>query len=292
MSQVLDKLLSLLKLEPIELGLYRGQSQDLGFKAVFGGQVMGQALSAAKATIDEDRKVHSFHSYFLRPGDASKPIVYEVESIRDGKSFSTRRVRAIQFGKAIFYMTASFQREEEGFEHQDAMPEVPGPDELVSDLDFYQQHADKIPEALRSKFICEKPIEMRPVDFQNPFEPKQSAPKRYVWFKANGTMPDDLRVHKYLLAYASDFNFLPTALQPHGRSFLAPNMQVATIDHAMWFHQDFRFDDWLLYAVDSPSASGGRGLVRGQFYDRAGRLVASTMQEGVIRQYPVVAKPV
>lgn len=285
MSQVLANLLSLLKLETIELGLYRGQSQDLGFKAVFGGQVMGQALSAAKETLPEERKVHSFHSYFLRPGDASKPIVYEVENIRDGKSFSTRRVSAIQFGKPIFYMTASFQTEELGFEHQLEMPAVPGPDELVSDLDFYQRHAAQIPEKLRSKFICEKPIEMRPVDFQNPFSPQISAPKRYVWFKANGNMPDDLRVHKYLLAYASDFNFLPTALQPHGRSFMAPQMQVATIDHAMWFHHDFRFDDWLLYAVDSPAASGGRGLVQGQFFSRDGKLVATTIQQGVIREY-------
>jgi acyl-CoA thioesterase-2 len=285
MSQVLDNLLTLLKLETIEVGLYRGQSQDLGFKAVFGGQVMGQALSAAKETLTEERKVHSFHSYFLRPGDASKPIVYEVENIRDGKSFSTRRVSAIQHGKAIFYMTASFQTEEQGFSHYDPMPDVPGPDQLVSDLAFYQQHAALIPDSLRSKFICEKPIEMRPVDFQNPFQPQVSAPKRYVWFKANGNMPDDIRVHKYLLAYASDFNFLPTALQPHGASFMAANMQVATIDHAMWFHQDFRFDDWLLYAVDSPRAGGGRGLVRGQFFNRNGELVASTMQEGVIRQY-------
>ncbi|MCB5227282.1 acyl-CoA thioesterase II [Alishewanella sp. 16-MA] len=285
MSQVLANLLSLLKLESIELGLYRGQSQDLGFKAVFGGQVMGQALSAAKETLPEERKIHSFHSYFLRPGDASKPIVYEVENIRDGKSFSTRRISAIQFGKPIFYMTASFQTGEVGFEHQIAMPEVPAPEELVSDLDFYQQHAAQIPEKLRSKFICEKPIEMRPVDFQNPFSPQVSAAKRFVWFKANGNMPDDLRVHKYLLAYASDFNFLPTALQPHGRSFLAPNMQVATIDHAMWFHHDFRFDDWLLYAVDSPAASGGRGLVHGHFFTREGCLVATTIQQGVIREY-------
>lgn len=285
MSQVLDKLLSLLKLETIEQGLYRGQSQDLGFKSVFGGQVMGQALSAAKETIDEERKVHSFHSYFLRPGDAEKPIVYEVENIRDGKSFSTRRVSAIQYGKQIFHMTASFQVDEEGFEHQDLMPDVPGPEQLVSDLDFYQQHAELIPEKLRSKFICEKPIEMRPVDFQNPFQPQVSEPLRYVWFKANGSMPDDLRIHKYLLAYASDFNFLPTALQPHGKSFMAPNMQVATIDHAMWYHRDFRFDDWLLYAVESPAASGGRGLVKGQFFNRQGQLVASSIQEGVIRQY-------
>ena len=286
MSQVLHDLLVLLKLETIEQGLYRGQSQDLGFKAVFGGQVMGQALSASKETVEADRKVHSFHSYFLRPGDASKPIVYEVENIRDGKSFSTRRVSAIQYGKPIFYMTASFQADEKGFEHQDAMPKVPEPEQLVSDLEFYQQHAQLIPESLRSKFICEKPIEMRPVDFQNPFKQEVSPARRYVWFKANGPMPDDLRVHKYMLAYASDFNFLPTALQPHGKSFMAPNMQVATIDHAMWFHQDFRFDDWLLYAVDSPSASGGRGLVRGQFFNRAGTLVASTIQEGVIRSYP------
>jgi acyl-CoA thioesterase-2 len=290
MSQVLSDLLSLLKLETIEYGLYRGQSQDLGFKAVFGGQVMGQALSAAKETIPEDRKVHSFHSYFLRPGDASRPIVYEVENIRDGKSFSTRRVSAIQFGKPIFYMTASFQADEAGFEHQDLMPRVPAPEDLVSDLEFYREHADLIPESLRSKFICEKPIEMRPVAFHNPFKPQISSAKRYVWFKANGAMPDDLRVHKYMLAYASDFNFLPTALQPHGKSFMAPTMQVATIDHAMWFHQDFRFDDWLLYAVDSPSASGARGLVRGQFFNRAGVLVASTMQEGVIRSYDK-AKP-
>lgn len=285
MSQVLTDLLSLLKLESIEQGLYRGQSQDLGFKAVFGGQVMGQALSAAKETLPEERKIHSFHSYFLRPGDASKPIVYEVENLRDGKSFSTRRVSAIQFGKPIFYMTASFQIEEQGFTHQVAMPDVPGPDELVSDLDFYQQHAAQIPERLRSKFICEKPIDMRAVDFQNPFVPQVSAAKRYVWFKANGVMPDDIRVHKYLLAYASDFNFLPTALQPHGRSFMEPQMQVATIDHAMWFHRDFRFDDWLLYVVDSPAASGGRGLVQGQFFSRDGSLVATTIQQGVIREH-------
>lgn len=285
MSQVLTNLLSLLKLESVEQGLYQGQSQDLGFKAVFGGQVMGQALSAAKETLPEERKIHSFHSYFLRPGDASKPIFYEVENLRDGKSFSTRRVSAIQFDKPIFYMTASFQTEEQGFTHQVTMPDVPGPEELVSDLDFYQQHAAQIPASLRSKFICEKPIDMRAVDFQNPFEPQVSAPKRYVWFKANGQMPDDLRVHKYLLAYASDFNFLPTALQPHGRSFMAPQMQVATIDHAMWFHRDFRFDDWLLYVVDSPAASGGRGLVQGHFFSRDGNLVATTIQQGVIREH-------
>lgn len=284
MSQVLDDLLNLLALETIEEGLYRGQSQDLGFAALFGGQVMGQALSAAKETLPEDRGVHSFHSYFLRPGDAHKPIVYDVENIRDGKSFSTRRVQAIQYGKPIFYMTASFQGDEPGLEHQDSMPDVPGPEGLISDLDVHREHAELIPEALRNKFTSDKPILMRFVTQYNPFNPQVEEPKRYVWIKANGAMPDDHRIHKYLLAYASDFNFLPTALQPHGLSFAHPKMQMATIDHAMWFHRDFRMDDWLLYAIDSPSASNARGLVRGQVFNRAGKLVASTIQEGLIRQ--------
>jgi len=283
MSKVLDDLLSLLSLEEIEQGIYRGQSQDLGFPQVFGGQVMGQALSAAKYTLPPDRYVNSLHSYFLRPGDASRPIVYDVETIRDGKSFSTRRVCAIQKGKPIFYMTVSFQGDEEGISHQSVMPNVPSPDSLKSSLEFYREHADLIPEHLRNKFTCEKPIEMRPVNFQNPFKPQSTEAARYVWFKANGTMPEDRRIHSYLLAYASDFEFLPTALQPHGLSFLQANMQVATIDHAMWFHRPFRMDDWLLYSVDSPSASGGRGLVRGQFFNSQGELVASTIQEGVMR---------
>lgn len=281
---VLHDLLDLLRLETIEQGIYRGQSQDLGFGAVFGGQVIGQALSAAKETLPEDRKVHSLHSYFLRPGDAQKPIVYDVENVRDGKSFSTRRVKAVQYGKPIFYMTASFQIDEPGFEHQDTMPDVPGPEGLVSDIDIYREHADLIPERIRNKFISEKPIEMRFVTANNPFKPKVDEPKRYVWIKANGEMPDDPRIHKYLLAYASDFNFLPTALQPHGASFAQPNMQMATIDHSMWFHKDFRMDDWILYAIDSPVACGARGLVRGQFFTRDGVLVASTAQEGVMRR--------
>lgn len=285
MSQVLHDLLDLLRLETIEQGIYRGQSQDLGFGAVFGGQVIGQALSAAKETLPEDRKVHSLHSYFLRPGDAQKPIVYDVENVRDGKSFSTRRVKAVQYGKPIFYMTASFQIDEPGFEHQDTMPDVPGPEGLVSDIDIYREHADLIPERIRNKFISEKPIEMRFVTANNPFKPKVDEPKRYVWIKANGEMPDDPRIHKYLLAYASDFNFLPTALQPHGASFAQPNMQMATIDHSMWFHKDFRMDDWILYAIDSPVACGARGLVRGQFFTQDGVLVASTAQEGVMRKH-------
>ncbi len=284
MSKVLDDLLQHLSLEKIEEGLFRGQSQNLGFGRVFGGQVIGQALSAAKETV-EDRYVHSFHSYFLRPGDDKKPIVYDVECIRDGGSFSTRRVRALQYGKPIFYMTASFQSEEIGYEHQSSMPNVQGPDGLLSEYEFYQQNLDKIPAHLHDIVACEKPIEIRHVQVNNPFKPQVMDTRRQVWIKANGKLPDDPRVHRYLLSYASDFNFLPTALFPHGRSFLQKDMQVATIDHSMWFHRPFRMDEWILYDMDSTSASGGRGLVKGQFFNQQGELVASAMQEGVIRDY-------
>ncbi|WP_411853055.1 acyl-CoA thioesterase II [Yersinia enterocolitica] len=283
MSQALKKLLDLLFLEKIEEGIFRGQSEDLGLRQVFGGQVVGQAIYAAKQTVPTDRVVHSFHSYFLRPGDSSKPIIYDVETLRDGNSFSARRVSAIQNGKPIFYMTASFQSQEDGFEHQNTMPDVPPPEGLMSETDIARKFAHLIPEKVRDKFIGHQPIEMRPVKFHNPLQGSTAEPNRYVWFKANGEMPDDLRVHQYLLGYASDFNFLPTALQPHGIGFLEPGVQIATIDHSMWFHRPFRLDDWLLYAVESTSASGARGFVRGQIYNREGVLVASTVQESVIR---------
>lgn len=284
MSQALKNLLDLLDLEKIEEGIYRGQSEDLGLRQVFGGQVVGQALYAAKQTVPLERNIHSFHSYFLRPGDSSQPIIYDVENLRDGNSFSARRVKAVQHGKPIFYMTASFQTAEEGFEHQNVMPEVPAPESLKSESEIANSMAHLIPESVREKFTCEKPLEMRPVTFHNPLMGTVEEPIRNVWFKANGEMPDDPRIHQYLLGYASDFNFLPTALQPHGKGFLEPGMQVATIDHSMWFHRPFRLDDWFLYAVESTSASGARGFVRGQFYNRAGELIASTVQEGVIRQ--------
>jgi acyl-CoA thioesterase-2 len=284
MSVVLDELLALLKLEVIEQGIYRGQSQDLGFRALFGGQVMGQALSAAQETVADDRFVHSLHSYFLRAGDASKPVVYEVENIRCGTSFSTRRVQAIQNGKAIFYMTASFQLPEEGFNHQDTMPTVPNPEGMPSYSDFITEHQGALKKGMREKFLAEKPIEIRPIQQYNWFKPEKTDSACQIWLKTNGNLPDDLRIHSCMLAYASDFHFLPTALLAHGVSHLLPNFQIATVDHAMWFHRPFRFDDWLLYSVDSPSASNGRGLVRGQIYNRQGELVASTMQEGVIRQ--------
>ncbi|PKH21365.1 acyl-CoA thioesterase II [Enterobacterales bacterium CwR94] len=283
MSQALTNLLNLLNLENLEEGLFRGQSEDLGLRQVFGGQVVGQALYAAKQMVPTDRIIHSFHSYFLRPGDSQKPIVYDVETLRDGHSFSARRVKAVQNGQPIFYMTASFQAPENGYEHQNAMPTVPGPEDLPSETDIAHQLAAYIPESVRDKFLADKPLEIRPVKFHNPMKGHVDEPVRQVWIKANGEMPEDPRIHQYLLGYASDFNFLPVALQPHGKGFLEPGMQVATIDHSMWFHRPVDLNDWLLYSVESPSASGARGFVRGEFYNRDGALIASSVQEGVMR---------
>jgi acyl-CoA thioesterase-2 len=285
MNKVLTELLGLLKLEPLDDNLFLGQSQDLGFPAVFGGQVIGQAMSAAQQTVPIERHVHSFHCYFLRPGDASKAITYLVTKTRDGKSFSTRAVQAMQNGKTIFNLMSSFQVSESGFDHQDVMPDVPGPEGLSSMLDLQLQHKDKIPEAMHDTIFAERPIEFRPVKEYDWLHPKKTAAKNQVWMRAKGTMPDDLGINKYVLGYASDYNFLPTAVHPHGKSIWSRNFQIATIDHAMWFHRPFSLNDWLLYDIDSPSASGGRGLVRGKIFNRAGELVASTAQEGVMRQY-------
>ncbi|MCE0800275.1 acyl-CoA thioesterase II [Buttiauxella sp. A2-C1_F] len=284
MSQALSNLLALLNLEKIEEGIFRGQSEDLGLRQVFGGQVVGQALYAAKETVPVDRLVHSFHSYFLRPGDSQKPIVYDVETLRDGNSFSARRVAAIQNGKPIFYMTASFQAPEPGFEHQKTMPTAPAPENLKSETEIAMAFEKLLPQTLKEKFLCEKPLEIRPVVFHNPMQGHVDEPVRQVWMRANGQMPADLRIQQSLLGYASDFNFLPVALQPHGVGFLEPGMQVATIDHSMWFHRPFDMNDWLLYSVESTSASSARGFVRGEFYSRDGVLVASTVQEGVMRK--------
>ena len=285
MSDVLQNLLEVLKLEQIEVNLFRGQSQDLGFGRVYGGQVIGQALSAAKQTVEKGRHVHSFHSYFLREGDDKLPIIYEVDCIRDGRSFNTRRIVAIQKGRAIFSMSASFQVKESGLEHQTEMPVATGPDGLESDLTRALRLKDFIPEARQDKLLSDKPIEMRVVHPVDMINPKPAGNTKQVWLKTTGEMPDDQRIHNYLLAYASDFNFITTALQPHGTSIWDRKMQVASLDHAMWFHRSFRMDDWLLYSIDSPSASGSRGLVRGQIFDQEGHLVASTAQEGLIRKH-------
>jgi len=284
-GNVLEELLKLLKLEKIEENIFRGQSQDLGFGTVFGGQVLGQALSAASQTVPETRQAHSLHAYFLRQGDATKPIVYDVDCIRDGKSFTTRRVRAIQKGRAIFSMSASFQIQETGFDHQDTAPEVPGPDGIESELEMSRRVADRIPEKVRDRILCEKPIEIRPVNPINPFAPEKKKPVKYNWFKAISQMPDDPAAHQYLLAYASDFHLVGTSLYPHGHSFWEQDMQMASLDHAIWFHRDFRMDDWLLYVMHSPNASGARGLNFGRVYTMDGKLVASVAQEGLIRYY-------
>ncbi len=284
MSDVLGELLELLELETIEENIFRGQSQDLGFGNVFGGQVLGQALSAASQTVPDDRNCHSLHAYFLRPGDPRRPIVYQVDPIRDGRSFTTRRVVAIQKGRAIFSLSASFQLHEDGYEHQTEMPDVRPPDGLLTDLDLARRVADRIPEPMRTKLICDKPIELRPIDPVDPFAPDSREAAQYAWFRAAGELPDDPAVHQYLLAYASDFRLVATAMHPHATTYWDPHMQVASLDHAMWFHREFRMDDWLLHAMESPSAAHARGMNRGLIYAADGTLVASVAQEGLIRR--------
>lgn len=292
MRDVLSELVEILSLERIEENIFRGRSQDLGWGRVFGGQVVGQALSAAEQTVPPERPVHSLHGYFLRPGDAHESIVFTVDPIRDGKSFTTRRVTAIQGGEAIFSLEASFQIEEGGFEHQAvAMPEVPGPDGLESEQELGRRYITKLPDAVREQIpramldrvVADRPIEIRPIDPIDPMHPDARPPKRQVWFRANGALPDRRSLHQYMLAYASDFHLLGSTMQPHRVTWLTPSVQVASIDHAMWFHRPFRFDDWLLYDIESPSAQGGRGLAHGRFFTRDGVLVASTVQEGLIR---------
>lgn len=287
MGKVLDELVTLLALEQIEVNLFRGQSQNLGWGTVYGGQVLGQALSAAVQTVPAERHVHSLHGYFLRPGAVDKPIIYEVDRIRDGGSFTTRRVVAIQNGEAIFSLAASFQIEEPGFEHQDEMPAAPEPLQVPTQQELAAAYADQLPEFLRSQALAERPFEMRPLEPpSHPTRPEPRPPERLFWLKATGTLPDDPALHRYLLAYASDFAFLTTAMLPHGVSWLSRGMQVASLDHSMWFHEDVRVDEWLLHVVDSPKAHGGRGLVRGRVFTQSGRLVASTAQEGLIRRRP------
>ena len=289
MSEVgsaLDDLLRLLDLEPLEVNRFRGQSRDLGGKAVFGGQVIGQALVAGTRTV-EGRWPHSLHAYFLRPGDMARPIVYEVDRVRDGKSFSARRVQAIQGGEVLLSMICSFQVPEPGFEHQAPMPEVPAPESLRSQPELVKEWLAAVPQVpprIREAFERRTAVEFRPVEPRNPLVPQVDPPRQSYWVRANGKLPDAPLLHACVLAYASDFSLLSTALRPHGVSWLTPGLAVASIDHTLWFHRPFRIDDWLLYAMDSPTAQGGRGLSRGQFFDRAGRLVASVAQENLMRR--------
>jgi len=282
MKPILADLLQLLELERIEDNIFRGESRDIGGERVFGGQVLGQALTAASYTAGS-RQVHSLHAYFLLPGDVNAPIVYEVDIARDGKSFSTRRVVAIQHGRPIFNMAASFQQPEEGLDHSDPMPDVPGPEGLSDVRELPQELFDKVPDKARRFLMHVRPFEFRLVEPYQIAPPVAAEPRRHLWIKTIGPLPDSADLHRNVLAYVSDYSLLATAMRPHGIDYTAGNLQLATLDHAMWFHRPCRVDEWLLYAMQSPSASGGRGLAFGRFFTRDGKLVASTAQEGVIR---------
>lgn len=284
MSDNKPKLLNLLDLEQIEINLFRGQSHKTGAPQVFGGQVLGQALMAASRTV-EDYHVHSLHSYFLRGGDMNAPIIYDVDRIRDGRSFCTRRVVAIQHGRPIFNMSASFQKQEDGYEHQPDMPDVPGPEGLKSDRELKEEIFSAKGKDFNPYIMPDWPIEVRRVEDSLPTrKPKILPPIQHVWFKVHEPLPDNAVIHKCTAAYASDLNLLSTATQPHGVSYMAGNVRMATIDHAMWFHRPVKADDWLLYAMDSPSASGSRGFTRGLIFNQQGQLVASCTQEGLMRK--------
>lgn len=287
MSDAMKELLSILDLETLEHNLFRGRSPQVGWQRVFGGQVIGQALVAAQRTVDPERHVHSLHSYFMRAGDPKVPIIYEVDRIRDGSSFTTRRVVAIQHGHAIFSLEASFQIEEKGLEHQKPIPlDVLEPEKLMSDKDLKEQYLQNAPANVRKYWEQDRPIEMKPLSLTHYFTREKLPPEQNVWIRATGAVPNDRAVQAAVLAYLSDMTLLDTSLYAHGRSIFDKDLQVASLDHAMWFHRPFKFDDWLLYTADSPSAAGARGFNRGALYSRDGTLIASTAQEGLIRVHP------
>ncbi|MGC7560675.1 acyl-CoA thioesterase II [Pasteurella sp. PK-2025] len=283
MSNVLNNLIELLQLEKLDDFLFRGNSEDLGLPQVFGGQVIAQALSAAMQVAPSDRLLHSCHAYFLSPGESQYPIIYDVETLREGHSFSAYRVKAIQHNEPICHITTSFQKEEQGFEHQSTMPNVAPPEQLISESDMIQKLATLLPEPMRTKFSAKRPFDIRAKYINHPFQGAKLPPEQFAWVKANGIAPLDQKIQQCLLAYFSDFHCLLTALQPHEKGFLQKGMKVATLDHSIWFHRTFDLNDWLLYAIESNNASGARGLARGQIFDAQGRLIATTQQEGLIR---------
>lgn len=285
MSQAMQKVLSILDLEAAGENRFTGRSPQSGWQRVFGGQVIGQALVAAQRTVDAARHVHSLHCYFMRPGDPAIPIDYSVDRIRDGGSFNTRRVVAEQDGRAIFSLSASFQQDEPGLDHFMPMPpEVPTPEALMGESQLIESFIDKVPENIRRYWLRERPIELRPVSFTHYVSREKLPPVQHVWVRATGPVPDDRALQAAVLAYLSDMTLLDTSLFAHGRAIFDPDLQVASLDHAMWFHRPHKLDDWLLYAQDSPNASGARGFTRGGLYTRDGVLVASVAQEGLIRQ--------
>ncbi len=283
MTTPVADLLDLLDLEPLEVNIYRGRNRDIGTGRVFGGQVFAQALVAAQRTVEAGRDAHSVHGYFLRAGDLKAPIIFFVDRPRDGGSFTSRRVTAIQHGEAIFHLSASFHVSASGLEHQSAMPEVPPPESLAPELDLIREMAHRIPESVRAVLTQDRPFDFRPVAPMDPFHPEVRDPVRRVWFRVLAPLPDERIIHQAVLAYASDYGLLPTALHPHGVAMRDPRMQMASLDHSLWLHRPFRADDWLLYDMDSPVAAGARGFTRGAIFARTGELVASVAQEGLMR---------
>lgn len=280
----MQQLIRILDLEQIEENIYRGVSPDVGWQRVFGGQVIAQALTAAQRSVEMDRFVHSLHAYFLRPGDPAIPILYQVERLRDGTSFTTRRVTAIQHGKAIFAMSASFQIEEPGFDHQIAMPEIVEPEKLMGEAEMKAMFLANAPESVRRYWTRERPVEIRPTSLVHYVSKEKLEPRQDVWVRTTGPVPEDRRLQAAVLAYLSDMTLLDTSLYAHGTSIFDQTLQVASIDHAMWFHRQIDLSDWLLYSQDSPSASGARGMTRGNLFTRSGKLIASVAQEGLIRR--------
>ncbi|RUV66327.1 MAG: acyl-CoA thioesterase II [Mesorhizobium sp.] len=284
MTAAMDELLGILDLEQLEHNLYRGRSPKLDWQRVFGGQTIAQALVAAQRTVEPERHVHSLHGYFMRPGDTKVPIIYQVDRIRDGGSFTTRRVVAVQHGQAIFSLEASFQQEEVGLEHQVAMPQnVPAPDTLLSQRELIGKFGEAVPDGIRRYWERDRPIEMKPVMLEHYTSREKLEPKQNIWIRTTGPVPADRATQAAVLAYLSDMTLLDTSTFAHGRAIFDSDIQAASLDHAMWFHRSHPLDDWMLYTQDSPSTQGSRGFTRGSLFARDGTLIASVAQEGLIR---------
>jgi acyl-CoA thioesterase-2 len=285
MREAVRDLSDILDLEALELNLFRGRSPQVGWQRVFGGQVIGQALVAAQRTVAEDRHTHSLHCYFMRPGDPQIPIIYEVDRIRDGGSFTTRRVVAIQHGHAIFSLEASFQKDEAGLDHQMPMPlDVPAPETLMTQIELIERYGQSLPDAIRRFWARDRPIEIRPVNVEHYASRDPLPPQQKVWMRFNGVKPTTRALNSAMLAYISDMTLLDTSTFPHGRWGFEPDIQMASLDHAIWFHRPpSAMDDWFLYSQDTPSTMGARGFARGQIFTRDGTLIASVAQEGLVR---------
>ena len=282
-----NELIEILTLERTGDLIFTGQPQDIGFLSIYGGHILAQALSAATLSVEKDFSVHSLHTYFIFPGEKSTPLVYHVERLRDGKSFATRQVEAFQLGRRIASITVSFQKPETGFEHQEPMPEVPPPEEAESEAEMAYRLADRIDQESFDFLTADRPFELRTINPMDISRPTATPPEKHVWFKTTATVGDERPLHEKLLAYASDFYLINTSLQPHARTYWSDDVQMASLDHALWFHREFRVDDWLLYVMKSTNASGGRGLIHGAIYTMDGTLAASSIQEGLIRPVPL-----